>query len=225
MIRGQLTVRLGAVTFALALIGASAAAQTPAAPDSFWPGDSWRTSTAERQGIDSVELAKIDYLLMCGGVWHGTRVVSEDWIRLSTRQHVLERPSTGYGYLWWLPLSNPGLFEGRGRGGQRLSLWPQRLAVRDGFSHQVSLKLIPVGLDGIYRFSNNSRFDWPLAAKGSWTSEREFDMVLNEPANDRAYDFRFRFDENAAGVTVSERTGFVDSTTIRASRVSEGGKR
>ncbi len=263
--------------------------------------------------IRPIDLAKIGCLLLNEGLWNGTRIVSREWIRTSSRMHVREGESTGYGYLWWLPLSNPGLFEGRGRGGQRLSLWPERnllvvmigngghdpgdvgtiigralksdgplpenptalralenkireaesapaprplgpppplaarisgttfvlesnplgfesfsidfgkekeeavlrLSAGDSFGGEASLKVIPVGLDGVYRFSNNSRFGLPMAAKGSWASDREFIAVLNEAANDRAFDIRVRFDEDSAELAVSERTGLMDLTIVR----------
>lgn len=281
-----------------------------------WPADAQGNSFGWGDlFLRPIDLAKIGHLLMSRGVWKGSRLVSEAWIRLSTRPHVLENPSTGYGYLWWLPLANPGLFEGRGRGGQRLIVWPRRsllvvmlgngrrdrgdvgaiigrslksdsplpenpeavrvldrkireaesapaperlkplpglartisgriyslrsntlgvesvsfdfgtedeavlrLSVRDSFSRESSVRVIPLGLDGNYRFSNNSRFGLPLAARGSWASARELDVVLNEPANDRAYDIELRFSEDGARaeLTISERTGLVEPTAIQA---------
>jgi len=226
-----------------------------------WPADSQGNSSGWGDlFIRPIDLAKIGYLLLGRGLWQGTRIVFEEWIQVSTRPHVFESDTTGYGYLWWMPLSTPGLYEARGRGGQRLSLWPRRnllvvmigngghdpgdvgaiigralksdgalpenpaavaalkLSVRDAFSRQVDLKVIviPVGLDGVYRFSNNSRYGLPLAARGAWRSNDEFEFVLNEPANDRAFDVRLRFEGEDAELTGSERTGLVESVAIRA---------
>ncbi|MCX6121257.1 MAG: serine hydrolase [Ignavibacteriales bacterium] len=76
--------------------------------------------------IAPVDLAKIGYLVLNDGIWEGNRVISKEWIKRSSQPHVYEDSGTAYGYLWWLPLERLGLFEGRGRGGQRLIIWPQK---------------------------------------------------------------------------------------------------
>jgi CubicO group peptidase (beta-lactamase class C family) len=53
------------------------------------------------------EMAKIGYLVLCGGRWEGRQVVSERWVRQSMQRyfrnvHPLSRYKVDYGYLWWL---------------------------------------------------------------------------------------------------------------------------
>ena len=70
----------------------------------FWGG--W----AEIGGVQSMrprDMAKIGLLVLQNGKWNGEQIIPEDWIRLSTQEHVSldpDQPSwgRGYGYLWWL---------------------------------------------------------------------------------------------------------------------------
>mgnify|MGYP001817960322 CR=1 FL=1 len=66
---------------------------------------------AEIGGVQSMrprDLAKIGLLVLQNGNWNGEQIISEDWIRLSTQEHVSldpgQQPSwgRGYGYLWRL---------------------------------------------------------------------------------------------------------------------------
>ncbi len=41
----------------------------------------------------------------------------------------------------------------------------------------------PIGLDDVYRFSNNSRFGLQEALKGAWISDHEFRLIYNEFAD------------------------------------------
>jgi len=71
----------------------------------FWGG--W----PEIGGVQSMrprDMAKIGLLVLQNGNWNGEQIISEDWIRLSTQEHLSldpdQQPSwgEGYGYLWWL---------------------------------------------------------------------------------------------------------------------------
>ena len=79
--------------------------------------------------LTPVDLAKIGCLLLNGGRWGQTQIVSSNWIQKSMQPQIHEDAGTAYGYLWWIPLGNPGLVEARGRGGQRLYIWPQKQLV------------------------------------------------------------------------------------------------
>lgn len=45
------------------------------------------------------DMAKMGFLYLNGGRWKDKQIVSEDWVRESTKQQV---PYFGYGYQWWL---------------------------------------------------------------------------------------------------------------------------
>ena len=64
---------------------------------------------------------------MCprAGVWEGERLVSEQWIRDSTRAHTQTPWDNGsYGYHWWIP--GFGGFAARGYKGQTVYAFPDR---------------------------------------------------------------------------------------------------
>ena len=49
------------------------------------------------------DMAKIGQLCLNGGVWNGTRLVSEKWIADSTSEHSRwKERNLPYGYLWWI---------------------------------------------------------------------------------------------------------------------------
>lgn len=84
--------------------------------------------------LSTHDLARIGYLMLRGGEWDGRRIVSPDWVAASTSPVVSDvnpdndRPDTGYGYQWWVPLHENGetrVFAGNGYGGQFLHVVPE----------------------------------------------------------------------------------------------------
>ena len=264
--------------------------------------------------IRPMDLARIGYLMLREGRWDGKQVVSREWVRASSKARVFESGGTGYGYLWWVPKEPKNLYEGRGRGGQRLEIWPAKNLVvvligsggytlggiggsilgaikSDGLlpdnpgaerlleekleaasraplpapvsalpamatkvsgknflmepnplgmrsftlvfssDKEASLRLyvdqghpmgahvgkvIPVGLDGVYRLANTSKNNLTAAARGSWVSDRDFVVAYKEASNNKNWRFNLHFDEDSARCTVTEATGLIDETTVRA---------
>jgi CubicO group peptidase (beta-lactamase class C family) len=63
-------------------------------------------------GLRSRDLAKIGWLFLYDGTWHGQRIISEAWIEEATRGH-MKQPGSGnryYGYNWF-----PGSMEVEGK--------------------------------------------------------------------------------------------------------------
>jgi CubicO group peptidase (beta-lactamase class C family) len=79
--------------------------------------------------LTSRELLKIAELYRAGGLWKGTRIVDEAWVKTSTRPHTKIDDETEYGYLWWLKAfksekkSYPAFFMS-GNGGNKILVFP-----------------------------------------------------------------------------------------------------
>jgi CubicO group peptidase (beta-lactamase class C family) len=79
------------------------------------------------------DLAKIGALVAAGGRWDGRQVISEAWIKESTRTHIATGGSPalgGYGYLWWTGQAPSGhgtqpLIAAVGMGSQFTIIFPQ----------------------------------------------------------------------------------------------------
>jgi len=80
--------------------------------------------------LTSRDLLKIAQLYLDGGQWQGKRIVSEEWVRSSTRPHARIDESTEYGYLWWLKSFKSGeksypAFFMSGNGGNKVVAIPE----------------------------------------------------------------------------------------------------
>lgn len=82
--------------------------------------------------LEARDLARVWELWLRGGVWHGTRIVSEEWVRQSVTPAVTVGDAGGprYGLKWWL-WRNPAdparlLWGGSGFGGQLPTAFPDQ---------------------------------------------------------------------------------------------------
>ncbi len=92
------------------------------------------------------DFAKIGYLFLHGGQWDGKQIISADWVKQSTTQHIEARPKVGYGYGWWLyNQQQPRSFEANGRGGQKIMVMPEEdmIVVMTGGGYDAS-KITPL---------------------------------------------------------------------------------
>ena len=48
-----------------------------------------------------IDMAKFGQLFLNKGIWHGRRIISEEWIDESSKIHVQVTDDFGYGMLWW----------------------------------------------------------------------------------------------------------------------------
>ena len=81
------------------------------------------------------DMAKFGQLFLDGGVWEGERIISEEWVLRSTRQHFTFDQAwnaDGYGYQWWIfdyyvASINQYVhsYSARGWGGQDIIVLPQ----------------------------------------------------------------------------------------------------
>jgi len=104
------------------------------------------------------DMAKIGFLVLNGGRWQGKQIVSEAWLKESTKNRVdpgaipEAAHATGYGYQWWIGSLRVGervvgSFSARGRGGQFILVIPERqLVVAFTSSSDDSLTFQPLDL-------------------------------------------------------------------------------
>jgi CubicO group peptidase (beta-lactamase class C family) len=95
--------------------------------DVYWPAD----AKGITHGWGDLQLrprdmAKIGLMMLRGGRWQEQQVVSASWIDSSVKNHFRATDSNDYGLGWWMPHRIPGLFEATGRGGQRISITPEK---------------------------------------------------------------------------------------------------
>ena len=76
------------------------------------------------------DFMKLGQLYLNGGMWHGRRVLAEDWVRRSTQSRYPMGRDNTYGYLWWVREYS---FQGRtirayfasGNGGNEVMVFPE----------------------------------------------------------------------------------------------------
>ncbi len=78
--------------------------------------------------LSAGDLAKIGLLYLRDGMWDGTRILPDGWVRSATTHHVTGLPGRwDYGYQWWLTTrEGEEVWAGRGFGGQFLIVIPSR---------------------------------------------------------------------------------------------------
>lgn len=79
--------------------------------------------------LTSRDLLKIVELCLRGGLWQGKRILTEAWVKTSTRPHAQIDEQTNYGYLWWLKAFKSGersypAFFMSGNGGNKVAAFP-----------------------------------------------------------------------------------------------------
>lgn len=86
-------------------------------------------STAGGLSLRGRDLLKLGQLYLNNGVWNGKRIVSESWVKQSTKPHVQVDDDTEYGYFWWLKTFGPENQRSRaycmlGNGGNKVCVFP-----------------------------------------------------------------------------------------------------
>ncbi|MGF6417570.1 CubicO group peptidase (beta-lactamase class C family) [Stenotrophomonas sp. AN71] len=94
-----------------------------------WPADGHGVSYGWGDlHLEPLDMAKLGYLWLNDGRWEGRQLVPKEWMRAAVRPQAQPQGSDEkYGYgLWLQPDRKPSLFEANGRGGQRISVSPEK---------------------------------------------------------------------------------------------------
>jgi CubicO group peptidase (beta-lactamase class C family) len=100
--------------------------------DATWSLDSKRSGFEKMEsGLNAraVDYARFGLLFLHNGKWNGRRIVSERWVRASTRAGSDPASYYGYRYFWWLDVERPGRFYAFGKYGQYIYVAPDADAV------------------------------------------------------------------------------------------------
>ncbi len=266
----------------------------------------------------SSDLMKIGQLYLQNGNWNGQQIISKKWIQKSSIEQIrLQNGEESYGYKWWIPNELEGLYEGRGRGNQRLVVYPKEnlvvvmtgtgfdpgsiggyiinaiesktslpenllankmlveklneilkppaseeieketgspdkidgrvfkfeqnsfglthfnlsflnskrteltLGLNISRSEEYGDRIIPLGMNGQYIISNNTRFNTPMAAKASWLSENEMEIDYNDFSSNHKYSIRIKFNESTAEWEMFDEAGFGETLRLKAKEVNQ----
>jgi hypothetical protein len=95
--------------------------------DVYWPTD----SSGFNHGWGDLQLrprdmAKLGLLMLRGGRWMHRQILPAVWRENSVATRAAVNENENYGLGWWLSRRVPTLFEANGRGGQRISVVPDR---------------------------------------------------------------------------------------------------
>jgi len=98
--------------------------------DSAW--DNFADGLADTTGglhMRPRDMAKIGYLMLSGGEWQVSQIVSPEWVNESTRVQIATGLGPDYGYQWWrgkLLVNGSGVetFFASGHGGQKIFVFP-----------------------------------------------------------------------------------------------------
>lgn len=97
-----------------------------------WPADGHGVSYGWGDlHLEPLDMAKLGYLWLNSGRWEDRQLVPKEWMSAAVQvQSQPARNDQKYGYgLWLYPDRQPPLFEATGRGGQRISVTPEKNVV------------------------------------------------------------------------------------------------
>ena len=87
-------------------------------------------------------------------------------------------------------------------------------------SEEYGEREIPLGMNGQYIISNNTRFKTPMAAKATWLSDNEIDY--NDFSSNHKYRIRVKFEnESNADWEMYDEAGFGETLNLKAKTMKE----
>ena len=86
--------------------------------------------------ISARDMARLGYLMLRNGIWNGKRLISEEWVKQSTKlistKEETGSTNNGYGYMWWVFDNEKkssllqGSYFASGAGGQFIAVVPKK---------------------------------------------------------------------------------------------------
>ena len=95
--------------------------------DVFWPADpaGINHGWGDLQ-LRPLDMAKLGLLMLRAGRWEDRQLVPVEWVDSMVTTDSPTSADQDYGFGWWLSRGEPALFEAVGRGGQRITVVPER---------------------------------------------------------------------------------------------------
>jgi len=114
--------------------------------------------------LRSRDLLKMAQLYLNGGIWQGSRIVDESWVRASTQAHARIDDDPVFGYLWWIRSFKSGgksypAFYMNGNGGNKVLVFP-------GLDMAVVVTSTNFNTRGMHEQTEKLLTDYILAAVG-----------------------------------------------------------
>jgi CubicO group peptidase (beta-lactamase class C family) len=98
--------------------------------DVYWPADPMGLNHGWGDlQLRPRDMAKLGLLMLQSGRWEDKQVLPKTWIENSVAVRARVNDNEDYGLGWWLSRRVPSLFEANGRGGQRISIVPNKNVV------------------------------------------------------------------------------------------------
>lgn len=74
--------------------------------------------------------------------------------------------------------------------------------------------IMPIGLDGVYRFSSDGPSNLPVALKGFWQGENTFVLLYNEVARINNFKISMTFEDERVTVQIDDPSGYFSETSV-----------
>ncbi len=71
---------------------------------------------------------------------------------------------------------------------------------------------MPVGLEGVYRFSADGPSNFPIALEGFWQAENRFVLYYNEVARINNFRIHITFERKEVNVQLDDPSNYFDQT-------------
>ena len=173
---------------------AGSAGHLPLAPPAkvlYWPTDGWKRSTPEQQGMDSAILADaLNTIRKRNLALHSLMIVRHGYVVLDA---------------FFYPYSGEAIHD-------VASVTKSVTATLIQIALEKGTFRLPMGLDGVYRFSEMGPSRQTVAIKGSWIAKDTFTLRYTEVAGVNHFEIRIVFEAGKALISLHDPSGYFNGT-------------